>query len=173
MMQRKGTVHEVPGRPKRERCLPARFANFCLCNSNLNCRFRRRSRGVSVVSGVVDVTGPIRNAGIYRHLRRTDGGLLEFSFILSSRVDASPFPPGIVLTPSSSFTMPFNYRPISHLSFLSKLTERVVKLRLTHHLSSNDLLNSFQSAYTKHHSTESTLLSVHDQGHDSTENHRS
>jgi len=55
-----------------------------------------------------------------------------------------------------------NYRPISHLSFLSKLTERVVKLRLTHHLSSNDLLNSFQSAYTKFHSTESTLLSLHD-----------
>jgi len=27
--------------------------------------------------------------------------------------------------------------------FLSKLTERVVKLRLTHHLSSNDLLNYF------------------------------
>ena len=55
-----------------------------------------------------------------------------------------------------------NYRPISHLSFLSKLTERVVKQRLTHHLSSNGLLNSFQSAYTKHHSTETTLLSVHD-----------
>ena len=55
-----------------------------------------------------------------------------------------------------------NYRPISRLSFLSKLTERVVKNRLTAHLSSNDLLNSFQSAYTKHHSTESTLLAVHD-----------
>ena len=37
-----------------------------------------------------------------------------------------------------------------------------MKQRLTHHLSSNSLLNSFQSAYTKHHSTESTLLSVHD-----------
>ena len=48
-----------------------------------------------------------------------------------------------------------NYRPIFHLSFLSKLTERVVKQRLTHHLSSNHLLNSFQSAYTTHHSTES------------------
>ena len=55
-----------------------------------------------------------------------------------------------------------NYRPISHLSFLSKLTERVVKIRLTQHLSSNNLLNSFQSAYTKNHSTESTLLAVHD-----------
>jgi len=45
-----------------------------------------------------------------------------------------------------------NYRPISHLSFLSKLTERVAKQRLTHHLSSNHLLNSFQSAYTVYHS---------------------
>jgi len=33
---------------------------------------------------------------------------------------------------------------------------------LAHHLSSNHLLNSFQSAYTAHHFTESTLLSVHD-----------
>jgi len=55
-----------------------------------------------------------------------------------------------------------NYRPISHLSFLSKLTERAVKQRLTHHLSSNHLLNCFQSAYTAHHSAESTLLSVQD-----------
>jgi hypothetical protein len=55
-----------------------------------------------------------------------------------------------------------NYRPISHLSFLSKLTERIVKTRLTNHLSSNALLNSFQSAYTKFHSTESTLLAVND-----------
>jgi exonuclease III len=55
-----------------------------------------------------------------------------------------------------------NYRPISHLSFLSKLTERVVKLRLVDYLSNNNLLNSFQSAYIKHHSTETALLSVHD-----------
>ena len=55
-----------------------------------------------------------------------------------------------------------NYRPISHLSFLSKLTERVVKLRLTEYLSSNNLLKSFQSAYIKHHPTETTLHSVHD-----------
>ena len=55
-----------------------------------------------------------------------------------------------------------NYRPISHLSFLSKLTERVVKYRLLDHLSTNSLLNSHQSAYSKFHSTETTLLSVHD-----------
>ena len=55
-----------------------------------------------------------------------------------------------------------NYRPISHLSYLSKLTERLVKTRLTDYLSKNSLLNPFQSAYTKFHSTETTLLSVHD-----------
>ena len=55
-----------------------------------------------------------------------------------------------------------NYRPISHLSFLSKLTERVVKSRLTDFLTEHNLLNSFQSAYTKFHSTETALLAVHD-----------
>jgi hypothetical protein len=45
---------------------------------------------------------------------------------------------------------------------LSKLTERVVKARLTDHLSTNSLFNSHQSAYSKYHSTETTLLAVHD-----------
>jgi len=55
-----------------------------------------------------------------------------------------------------------NYRPISNLSFLSKLTERITKDRLHRHLSSNSMHNSFQSAYSKFHSTETTLLSLHD-----------
>jgi len=38
----------------------------------------------------------------------------------------------------------------------------VVKLRLVDYLSTKNLLNSFQSAYIKHHSTETTLLSIHD-----------
>jgi len=55
-----------------------------------------------------------------------------------------------------------NYRPISNLSLISKITERVVKSRLTTHLSSNNLLNPHQSAYSKHHSTETALLYIHD-----------
>ena len=54
-----------------------------------------------------------------------------------------------------------NYRPISNLSFLSKLLERIVLKRLTNYLHSNNLLNKYQSAYTKFHSTETVLLSVH------------
>ena len=55
-----------------------------------------------------------------------------------------------------------NYRPISNLSFLSKLVERIVKHRLDRHLASNSLYNPFQSAYTRYHSTETALLAVHD-----------
>ena len=55
-----------------------------------------------------------------------------------------------------------NYRPISNLSFLSKLTERVVKNRLDQHLAQNSLYNLYQSAYTKFRSTETALLSVYD-----------
>ena len=55
-----------------------------------------------------------------------------------------------------------NYRPISNLSLISKIIERVVKSRLTDHLTYNKLLNPQQSAYCKHHSTETALLYIHD-----------
>src|SRR6218665_2463640 len=54
-----------------------------------------------------------------------------------------------------------NYRSISNLSFLSKLSERVVLSRLNGYLTSNNLLNPNQSAYTKHHSTETLLTSLY------------
>jgi len=55
-----------------------------------------------------------------------------------------------------------NYRPISNLSLISKIIERIVKSRLTDYLSSNNLLNPHQSAYCKHHSTETVLAYIHD-----------
>ena len=55
-----------------------------------------------------------------------------------------------------------NYRPVSNLSFISKLTEKLVKLQLTEHLDTHSLFNIHQSAYTKSHSTETVLLSLHD-----------
>jgi len=53
-------------------------------------------------------------------------------------------------------------RPISNLSLISKIVERVVKSRLIDHPTSNKLLNPHQSAYCKHHSTETALLYIHD-----------
>ena len=55
-----------------------------------------------------------------------------------------------------------NYRPISNLSLISKIIERVVKSRLSDHLTSNNLVNPHQSAYCKHHSTETALIYIHD-----------
>ena len=53
-----------------------------------------------------------------------------------------------------------NYRPISNLSTIFKIVERVVKSRITDHLTQNTLFNPLQSAYRKFHSNETVLLSL-------------
>jgi len=53
-----------------------------------------------------------------------------------------------------------NYRPVSNLSFLSKLTERVVAKQLSSHMVQNNLHAPVQSAYRPLHSTETALLRV-------------
>jgi len=55
-----------------------------------------------------------------------------------------------------------SYRPISNLSFISKLTERIVVKRFTTHVSDFNLFPNRQSAYRSFHSTETAVLSVHD-----------
>ena len=54
-----------------------------------------------------------------------------------------------------------NYRPVSNLSFISKILEKIVANRLQAHIKNSHLSNPLQSAYKKHHSTESALLKVH------------
>src|SRR6218665_2451176 len=54
-----------------------------------------------------------------------------------------------------------NYRPVSNLSFISKLTERIVLSRINDYLTSNSLLNPHQSGFTKRHSTETLLKSLY------------
>ena len=51
-----------------------------------------------------------------------------------------------------------NYRPISNLSFVSKLLER----HIAADLDENTLLDPFQSAYRPRHSTEIALVCIHD-----------
>ena len=53
-----------------------------------------------------------------------------------------------------------NYRPVSSLSFLPKVLERIVLKQFLQHLESHSLLEPFQSAYRKCHSVETALLRV-------------
>uniref|UniRef100_A0A8C4TIN9 Reverse transcriptase domain-containing protein n=1 Tax=Erpetoichthys calabaricus TaxID=27687 RepID=A0A8C4TIN9_ERPCA len=53
-----------------------------------------------------------------------------------------------------------NFRPISHLPFLSKVLERVVASQLTNYLTSNNLMEPFQSGFRARHSCETALLRV-------------
>ena len=53
-----------------------------------------------------------------------------------------------------------NFRPVSNLSFISKLCEKVVSIRLETYLEQNNLCPPMQSAYRKFHSTETALIKI-------------
>ena len=53
-----------------------------------------------------------------------------------------------------------NYRPVSNLSFIFKLNEKVVAKQLNNYIDSEGLSNVNQSAYRRLHSTESALLKI-------------
>ena len=53
-----------------------------------------------------------------------------------------------------------NYRPVSNLSFISKVVERCTLQQLTQHCNNHTLLPHFQSAYHKHHGFETSLLKL-------------
>ena len=55
-----------------------------------------------------------------------------------------------------------NYRPVSNLSFISKLLEKVVMSRINKHLDEHNLREPCQSAYRAGHSTETALVKVYD-----------
>ena len=54
-----------------------------------------------------------------------------------------------------------SYRPVSNLPFLGKVLEKVVSKRVQQFVDDNNLLDINQSAYRKYHSTETTMLKIH------------
>ncbi|KAJ8039461.1 hypothetical protein HOLleu_17189 [Holothuria leucospilota] len=54
-----------------------------------------------------------------------------------------------------------NYRPVSNLSFLSKLVEKASLISFSKHMDNHGLLPSYQSAYRAYHSTETLLVKLH------------
>jgi hypothetical protein len=53
-----------------------------------------------------------------------------------------------------------NFRPISNLSFLSKVLEKIVAQQLADYMTEHNLHEKMQSAYKKAHSTETALLKI-------------
>ena len=53
-----------------------------------------------------------------------------------------------------------NYRPISNLSFMSKVVEKLIFEQLSVYLAENNLFPKFQSGFRRFHSTESAVLRV-------------
>ena len=55
-----------------------------------------------------------------------------------------------------------NYRPVSNLTFISKVIEKVVSGKLSKHLIKNSMFDQLQSAYRDKQCTETALINVQD-----------
>ena len=54
-----------------------------------------------------------------------------------------------------------NYRPVTNLSFISKIIEKTITTQIHSHLINNDIVDNFQSAYKTGHSCETALLRMY------------
>ena len=53
-----------------------------------------------------------------------------------------------------------NFRPVSNLSYISKLTEKIVMKQIDEHLDNNNIQEPLQSPYRSNHSTEIALVKI-------------
>ena len=86
---------------------------------------------------------------------------MQFGFFLTLLKEAQVLP--LLKKPTLDADMASSYRPISNLSYISKVIERVVARRFNLHISNSHLLPDQQSAYRPFHSTETAVLAVHNE----------
>ena len=94
--------------------------------------------------------------------------LPHITHIMNTSISSGHFPPifksaivrPLLKKPSLDQNYLKNYIPVSNLSFLSKVLEKIVLSQLLDHLTHNHLLNPHQSAYRQSHGTETALLRI-------------
>ena len=93
---------------------------------------------------------------------RSQNKITDFLMILAW---ASPFKTAFVTPLLKKDNLDVNkkktYRSVSNIPFISKGLEKIAVKQLLEHLTTNGLLEEYQSAYRKAHSTETALLIVH------------
>ena len=57
---------------------------------------------------------------------------------------------------------PANYRPISNLTTISKILQRLIFRRIQPHVNSSENFNTFLSVYRRHQTTETALVKILD-----------
>ena len=94
-----------------------------------------------------------------------------YNLIITSKCSSPSEPPSdlkhsiispLIKKPKLDCNTLSNYRPISHLTTLTKLLEKVIYKQLILYLTANDILVPQQSAFRKLHSTETTIHSLLD-----------
>jgi len=105
---------------------------------------------ISLLKSCVDVMAPL----IARLANRSFSSGIFPSTLKHGRVTPLLKKPGL------DKTVMANYRPITNLSTLSKLLERLALSRIRPHILSSGNFSEFQSAYRVGHSTETALLRV-------------
>ena len=121
---------------------------------------------ISVMNKTTCVSDPFPTKLLISHVSSIIGVILH---IVNLSLTSGVFP----LSCKSSVIVPLikkpgldaeilkNYRPVANLTFLSKVIEKVIALQIYEHLSNNDIVDSFQSAYKAGHSCETALLRVY------------
>ena len=93
--------------------------------------------------------------------------LLKTSLLSSSQKPA--FITYIIKKASLDPSIAANYRPISNLTFMSKLIKRVVAQQIVTYLTVNNLFPIAQSTYRSFHSTDTAMLHITSDMHDTAE----
>ena len=88
--------------------------------------------------------------------------------IINTSIETSLFPPQfktasvapVLKKPTLDKDELSNYRPVSNLPYLGKITEKVVVKQLKEYLKDHDLNQPLQSAYREFHSTETAIVKI-------------